>query len=259
MNDRLIRWLEDPSFKGEIGASLLVNGGHWRSLGAEFHQADDGSGETPGLAIGSAETQIGTLEFGVLDYGQEVSYLLVPSSEQRAAMTQAILEALETAGMLSLKSDVLDDMSGPTEEPRLDNWMQNIEGMVVDAMAAAASPRPLYVPTATLRKMTYPEHEELVGEIELTGKPRGYRNSAFEEAANRGSGERMVLTGVIRRHSDKFALIRPDTGGRDVFVQIRDDLGVERPGSKVAPDGSIELIDGTRISVEVKAWKPEPS
>ena len=118
MNDsKQITWLDGVGdFAGDFGASLAVSGDRWRELNAAFETIDDANGGDPGLAVGRIDTDMGELDFGVLDYGAEITYLLVPSVEQREEMTAAVLTSLEQLGVISIADDVVDAGSGAARQ-----------------------------------------------------------------------------------------------------------------------------------------------
>jgi CspA family cold shock protein len=110
MTQSPIQWDPEPKLlAADPAASLALDGSSWQRIGAHFRPVDDGNGEEPGLATASVETPIGTVFIAVLDYGAEITYLLVPGVEpDRFAATAAVLEAFEAAGLLSLQTDLLD-------------------------------------------------------------------------------------------------------------------------------------------------------
>jgi hypothetical protein len=71
------------------GATLALNREAWESLGAQFRAADDGQGETPNLATGSVQISDGPVAIGILDYGDETTYLLVPGDGDGRTLTTA--------------------------------------------------------------------------------------------------------------------------------------------------------------------------
>jgi len=100
-----ITWLPGAErFDGNPTATVALDRARWEALGATFVEVDDGDDETPGLAIG----QVDGLDFGVLDYGEGETYLLVhgPASAALEA-TKDLLPALVQAKAIE-QADVVD-------------------------------------------------------------------------------------------------------------------------------------------------------
>lgn len=101
-------------------ATVALDRARWESLGATFAEADDGDGETPGLAVG----QVNGIDFGVLDYGEEETFLLV-ADEARAATSpiESLLQALRQAGALDVDRELVvvsgERVLGPALEQRV--------------------------------------------------------------------------------------------------------------------------------------------
>jgi hypothetical protein len=92
-------------FDANPTATVALDRARWEALGATFIEVDDGDDETPGLAVG----QINGLDFGVLDYGDGETYLLVPEADDRSTLvSQEVVSALDDAGALDVNDDVLD-------------------------------------------------------------------------------------------------------------------------------------------------------
>jgi len=118
----LIRWSEPcTTVAADPGATLALDRVAWETLGARFAAADDGQGETPGLACALLRTAAGDVEIGILDYGEPATYILVPGRGARhAEMTDAVLNALAEAGAISLDADVIDVISPASGSPSPD-------------------------------------------------------------------------------------------------------------------------------------------
>jgi hypothetical protein len=81
-------WNPDATrFDGNPAATVALDRDAWQRLGATFTEIDDGDDETPGLAVG----RVNELPFGVLDYGEGETFLLVPSDAPSAAASAPIL------------------------------------------------------------------------------------------------------------------------------------------------------------------------
>jgi DNA-binding CsgD family transcriptional regulator len=97
---------------GDPGATLSVARSAWESLGARFFPADDGQGETPYLATGEVSTAIEAVDIGILDYGDDTTYLLVPGDDlKRPAVTSLVLAALSRLGAIH-PDDIVDVVRG---------------------------------------------------------------------------------------------------------------------------------------------------
>jgi len=111
-------------------ATIGLDGAAWAQLGAVFQDADDGQGETPRLATAMVQTAEGAISIGVVDYGENATYLLVPGVEpQRLATTEAVLDVLEAAGALRRESDLLD-LAGAAPGVTIEGRMAALERKV---------------------------------------------------------------------------------------------------------------------------------
>jgi S1 RNA binding domain len=127
-----ITWLKaHEGFAGEIGASLALSRKRWQALGADFEAIEDGSGERPCLAVASIENAQGETRFGVLDYGEDITYLLVPSVERRDALTASALSALQAVGWI-VEEEVVDDSRRRDEEVSLAKPVEGSGGLLLE-------------------------------------------------------------------------------------------------------------------------------
>lgn len=125
-----ITWLKaHGGFAGEIGASIALSRKRWQALGADFEAIEDGSGERPCLAVASIENAQGGTRFGVLDYGEDITYLLVPSVERRDALTASALSALQAVGWI-VEEEVVDDSRRRDEEVSLAKPVEGSGGLL---------------------------------------------------------------------------------------------------------------------------------
>lgn len=110
MRSSSISWDESARrVEADPAATVAFSRAQWAQRGARFHETDDGQGEHPGLAVGSLATAQGTIDIGVLDYGEPVTYLLVSrASADRRNTVVAALAALSDDGVLDLEADVVD-------------------------------------------------------------------------------------------------------------------------------------------------------
>jgi hypothetical protein len=109
-----IRWNPGVDrFDANPAATVVLDRAAWERIGAVFVEHDDGDDERPGLAVGEIETDGGVVEFGVLDYGEPETFLLV-SGRDRAAVdaARAVLSALQGAGVLDLTTQLSDFSAG---------------------------------------------------------------------------------------------------------------------------------------------------
>ena len=73
----------------------MLNTDSWKNLGAKFTPFDDGGGEAPGLAVGTVQTVRGQQQFGILDYGEASTYLLIPATGAKAqTLSVVVISAL---------------------------------------------------------------------------------------------------------------------------------------------------------------------
>lgn len=123
-----IRWFKTPKkLDADPGATVALDRARWEQLGASFNDADDGNGETPGLATATVRTALGAIPVGVLDYGEQSTYLLVPDGEQgQLNNTAAVLLALQDAGALRLEDELLD-VAGTSQQPTLEERVSELE------------------------------------------------------------------------------------------------------------------------------------
>jgi len=110
-----ITWLSGVErFDANPAATVALDRARWEALGATFVEVDDGDDETPGLAVG----RVDGLDFGVLDYGEGETYLLVPGSGLASQETVAVLTALQGHHVLDLGADLIDVAgAAPVDDP----------------------------------------------------------------------------------------------------------------------------------------------
>lgn len=109
-SDERIAWdAPGRSLAANPGATLALDRHAWERLGARFSAVDDGQGERPNLATGSMSTSGGPVPFGVLDYGESTTYLLVPGSGARHLRAAVeVLAALAKGGGIRPSHDLVD-------------------------------------------------------------------------------------------------------------------------------------------------------
>jgi cold shock CspA family protein len=137
-----IRW--DRTAKkvhADPAATVGLNRSAWERLGASFSESDDGNGETPGLATATVRTARGALRIGVLDYGEESTYVLVPGDERTLlANTGAVLLALQDGEALRIEDDLLD-IAGSDRTPTLEERVAELERVATQGRESGGSVR----------------------------------------------------------------------------------------------------------------------
>jgi cold shock CspA family protein len=109
----------------------------WKELGAQFTPTPDGEGEEPGLAVGTLGSGSASIQFGILDYGEDQTFLLVPASgEAKEQLARRAVEALVEAGIVE-PLDVLDEASPYALAGALDERITALEQSVGEALAEA--------------------------------------------------------------------------------------------------------------------------
>jgi hypothetical protein len=116
VSESCIQW--DPvasDIQADPAATLALDQSAWIRIGARFRPVDDGQGECPTLATATVTTPGGTVEIGVVDYGEPHTFLLVPGRDpERADSVDAVVEALIASGALS-EEQVVDVARGAAE------------------------------------------------------------------------------------------------------------------------------------------------
>lgn len=126
-------------FDANPTATVAVDRARWEALGATFVEVDDGDDESPGLAVG----QVAGRDFGVLDYGEGETFLLVSEPDTLPySQTIAVLGALGAAAALSLDDDIVDmaglQRSSP-ERPEVQGRLAELESRIVALEEAAGA------------------------------------------------------------------------------------------------------------------------
>lgn len=197
-----IEWLRDPGqFRGDIAATIGIDGDHWREAGAHFLSVEDEQTGPVDIAAGIVEFPGGAVQFGLLDYGVGTTYLLTPASgPAKEELASLALLALAEAGALSL-DEVLDERN--PYETSLTERVAVLEQWAGEAVAEAESTA---VPVAV--------------EVEVSGS---YPAAAPEARMFRpmASGESLVTrhTGIVKDFdTQKGGFISPEGGGKEIFV-----------------------------------------
>jgi hypothetical protein len=109
-----IRWNPGVErFDANPAATVVLDRAAWERAGAVFVEQDDGDDEVPGLAVGEITAGDVVIQFGVLDYGEQETFLLVPGRERAAVDTaRALLSALQAAGVVDPITQLADFSAG---------------------------------------------------------------------------------------------------------------------------------------------------
>jgi cold shock CspA family protein len=188
MSAPLIGWdKRAKKVHADPAATVGLDRSAWERLGASFSESDDGNGETPSLATATVRTARGALGIGVLDYGEESTYVLVPGDERTLlANTGAVLLALQDAGALRIEDDLLD-IVGSDRAPTLEERVAELERVATQGLESGGSVR---VPVIA----EYP-------------RPRSRADAVSRK-------------GKINWFADRIGFVRLDDGAADVLVRI---------------------------------------
>jgi DNA-binding HxlR family transcriptional regulator len=243
-----ITWLSDPGeFAGEIGASLAISGERWQASGASFVRVADGSGERPRLAVASIETTEGETRFGVLDYGEDATYLLVPSFEERAALTASVLSALKAVGWLA-EEDVIDDSQGFGAEANVTTPVEGSGGLLLNIDGKI-------VPNYAVTMVSFEEGDVVKGKVIRIDKDEvlvdiGYKAKGVIPAIELSIRESVDPHGEVElgEEIDALVLTKEDAEGRLILSKKRARL--EKAWRRIeAAAKSGEPVEGTVIEV----------
>jgi hypothetical protein len=193
----LIRW--NPSvdrFDANPAATVALDRAAWEQHGALFAERDDGDDERVGLAVGEIVTPRGPFHFGVLDYGEDTTFVLVPGRD-RAAVDAAIvvLRALQEAGVVDLATQLADFSAGggsSLSHVALEDRMDQLEREVAKVTGLLIGPATAYPAAAPLLIMGASEaggrHVATVAPGYIEGQlPLLERIGDDDERARRGS------------------------------------------------------------------------
>ena len=142
MTTTAIQWDTEAKMLGaDPTATVSLDRSAWERHGAIFTEIDDGDGETPGLATATVQVAGIPVQFGVLDYDGEDTYLLVPGVDpERLSTARAVLETLQAAGALSIDKDLLD-IATATPPPTLEDRVADLERRLAETQSEPTSRR----------------------------------------------------------------------------------------------------------------------
>ena len=233
MSKHPLKWSKEPNrLEADPAATLAVDRTDWERLGAVFAPHDDGQGELADLAVGNVETSEGPVEIGIVDYGEDTTYLLVPGVDpDRFATTAAVLESLEAIGAVRLQDDLVD-LADPVPTPTLEQRVKILERRLAEM--AASSPHEAVedvVVVAPSRRRSRKVDIVKVDAIIVESK-----------SGSRGSGKAKGITGTVKWFNDEkgFGFITPDSGDRDLFVHH----------TSIQGWGYRSLVEGAKVSYE---------
>jgi hypothetical protein len=137
-----IQWDTEAKMLGaDPTATLSLDRAAWERLGATFSEIDDGDGETPGLATATVQVAGVPVQVGVVDYGGEATYLLVPGVDpERLTTARAVLETLQAAGALSIDTDLLD-LADAAPPPTLEDRVADLERRLAETQSELTARR----------------------------------------------------------------------------------------------------------------------
>jgi hypothetical protein len=142
MSATAINWDTKAKMLGaDPTATVSVHRSAWERHGAIFTEIDDGDGEMPGLATATVHVGGVPVQFGVLDYDGEDTYLLVPGTDpERLSTTTALLDTLQAAGVLRIDTDLLD-IATATPPPTLEDRVADLERRLAETQSELTARR----------------------------------------------------------------------------------------------------------------------
>ena len=206
------------------GATLALDRTAWERLGARFAPVDDGQGENPGLATASLSTKEGPVTVGVLDYGESITYLLVPGArDERPTTTAQVLQALSESGAIALDEDLVDvvrTLDPPDSlEQRVAELERQLKGLHGDAPAAESPDRLVHVGVKPGNIVMF-EGNVVIGGEKLTGR----RDVSHTHARVTTEKHRVLILDIGDAGDDVLGPTGPAVGD-DLVIEITERLG----------------------------------
>jgi cold shock CspA family protein len=157
--------MRPEKFKGQITATVAMDKEEWKARGALFATLDDGDGERVRLAAAMLDTKLGELEFGVLDYGEGTTYLLLadPALVEGPDPTSVLLKTLTERGLLAPEL-ILDERSAHEAETSLAARVAVLERRLETLGTPENPPDPL----------PEPRRQRHTGVVKWLDKEKGY-------------------------------------------------------------------------------------
>jgi hypothetical protein len=142
MTTTVIQWDTEAKMPAaDPAATVSLDRAAWERLGATFSEIDDGDGEMPGLATATVQVAGVPVRVGVVDYGGDSTYLIVPGVDpERLATARAVLETLQAAGALSIDTDLLD-LADAAPPPTLEDRVADLERQLAQTQSEITARR----------------------------------------------------------------------------------------------------------------------
>jgi cold-shock-like DNA binding protein len=237
-----LQWDEKASkLDADPAATVSLDRSAWERVGAVFHDRDDREGEMPGLATATVQLAGRAVRIGVVDYGENSTYLLVPGVEpKRLATTTAVLEALEAEGVLHIQTDLLD-LANVAPPPSLEDRVAELERQLFETQSKPVRR------ARTRTKIDQPDAQAEPSVIrDIVPGTVVVTRVFFYDLGQLGAG----VTGTVKWFNrDKgYGLIEPNDSEQDAFVGYLKAGNVYTP----LPAGALAAIETADLrSVEV--------
>jgi hypothetical protein len=238
----------------DIAATIAKDRAAWESAGATFTEVDDGDGERPGLATGTLGIDGRPAHFGVLDYGDETTHLLIPgTSTERQALTTRVIGELISAGVLT--DDMVLEIIGLAKPATVEAKMEYLADVMQErltalqerflspsgdeASSAAGSVRSTHRLADTLRDLATIRATVQVGEreepVEILGSGRDLQGFVTRRLA--GGTLISGMTVDLLGDADAVIFVEAQKGG-EPFQMVLDGLD---DTSHIAADDSLVI------------------